>query len=66
VSKGQNGEPAVFPNSPAASAGIKEGDIILEINGQKITADRSLSAIIKNYNAGEKITLKRYCGISKN
>jgi len=58
VSKGQNGEPAVFPDSPAASAGIKEGDIILEINGQKITVDRSLSAIIKNYNAGEKIILK--------
>jgi len=58
VSKGQNGESAVFPDSPAASAGIKEGDIILEINGQKITVDRSLSAIIKNYNAGEKIILK--------
>jgi len=58
VSKGSNGEPAVFPDSPAAKAGIKEGDIILEINGQRIDADHTLSAIIKNYNAGDKITLK--------
>ncbi|MEX2436554.1 MAG: trypsin-like peptidase domain-containing protein, partial [Candidatus Paceibacterota bacterium] len=31
------GENAIFPDSPAESAGIMEGDIIVEINNQKLT-----------------------------
>jgi serine protease Do len=51
-------EPAVTPESAAETAGLKEGDIILEFNNEKITADNSLAKMIMNYNPGDKITLK--------
>jgi len=57
VLKGDKGEPAVTAGSPAEKAGIKEKDVILEINGEKIAAGNSMSAIIQKYNAGDKITL---------
>jgi len=58
VQKGEQGESAIFPGSVAEAAGIKEGDIILEFNGQKITTENSLAKIIMKYNPGDKITLK--------
>ncbi len=57
VLKGNNGEPAITIGSPAQKAGIKEKDIILQINGEKITTNNSLSQIIRNYNVGDKVTL---------
>lgn len=58
IVKGDKGESAIFPNSPAQKAGLKEGDIILEFNGQKITPQNSLAKLISRCNPGEKITLK--------
>lgn len=52
------GESAVVPNSSADKAGVKEFDIILEINGEKITPDKPLSEILQKFKIGEKITLK--------
>jgi serine protease Do len=49
---------AISLGSPAEKAGLKEGDIILEINGEKITASNPLGNIIQKYNPGDKITLK--------
>lgn len=50
--------PAVMPGSPAAAAGIKAGDIILEIDGQRVDADNPLATIISKHQVGEKVTLK--------
>jgi S1-C subfamily serine protease len=58
VLKGNKGEAAVTAGSGAEKAGIKEKDVILEINGQKITKDNTLAKAILNYNPGDKITLK--------
>jgi S1-C subfamily serine protease len=58
VLKGNNGEPAVTAESGAAKAGIKENDIILEINGEKITDGNLMSTIVQKYNPGDKITLR--------
>lgn len=49
---------AVIPGSPADKAGIIENDIILEINGQKITQDNQLGDVIIGYSVGEVIKLK--------
>jgi serine protease Do len=49
---------AVYSGSPAEKAGLKEGDIIEEINGEKLTTDNNLSDVIQKYNPGDKITLK--------
>jgi len=56
--KGDRGEPAVTAGSAAEKAGLKENDIILEFNGEKITANNSLSKVIQEYNPGDKVVLK--------
>lgn len=58
IVKDRSGKPAVFPNSAAEKAGLKEGDIILEFNGEKITQKNSLSKIIMKYNPGDKVLIK--------
>jgi len=62
IQKGQNGEVAVTPGSAAEKAGLKNGDIILEFNGEKITAKNTLASIIMKYNPGDKVTLKVLSG----
>ena len=50
--------PAVVPGSGADKAGIKENDIILEMDGKKITGENTLSKMILAHSAGDKIKLK--------
>lgn len=49
--------PAVVPGGPADRAGLKEGDIILVVAGERIDMDHALSAIIQKYAVGEDISL---------
>ena len=58
VVKASSGEPAVIPDSPADKADLREGDIILEFNNEKITIDNSLVKIILKYDPGDTIKLK--------
>lgn len=58
VVKGSGGEVAITTGSPAEKAGIKEGDIILEVNGIKVNEDNHLGDIIQKYNVGDEISLK--------
>jgi S1-C subfamily serine protease len=58
ITKGSGGQAAISPGSAAETAGLKEGDIILEFNGEKITADNTLSNLIMKYNPGDKVVLK--------
>lgn len=51
-------EVAILPNSPAAKAELKEGDIILEVDGKKVDASSPLQNIIKNYRIDDEVTLK--------
>ncbi len=51
---------AVVPGSPADKAGLAENDIILELNGQKITSENPLDKMISSKKVGEEITLKIY------
>ena len=52
------GEEAVAPGSAAKKAGLKEFDIILEVNGEKITEKNVLADILQKYKIGDKINLK--------
>jgi VCBS repeat-containing protein len=49
--------PAVLPGSPAAKAGIQSGDIILQADGQKLSADVSLQHLVLAKNPGDTMTL---------
>lgn len=51
------GSHAVVPKSPADKSGIKENDIILEINGEKLHEKNDISDVIQRRKVGEEITL---------
>ncbi len=55
---GSSEEPAISPGSAAEKAGIKEGDVILEINGEKVTAKNTLTKIIAKYNPKDEIEIE--------
>jgi serine protease Do len=52
------GEEAVVKGSTAEKAGLKEFDIILEIEGEKITEKNSLTDILEKFQIGQEISLK--------
>lgn len=52
------GEPPVIKNSPADRAGIKEFDIILECNSQKVTLKNPLANILSKCKVGQEAEFK--------
>lgn len=62
IKKGSADEPAVLVGSPAEKAGLKEGDVILEIDGQKIDMNTNFSKIIRDKKIGDFIIMKVYSG----
>ncbi len=60
--RGTEDGPAVIPESPADKAGVKAEDIITEVNGEKLTTEKTLGSVIQKYNIGETVTLKVYRG----
>lgn len=60
IPEGNEFSPSVIAESPAANAGVKEKDIITEIDGEKITEDKSLVSILGQKRVGEEVELKVY------
>ncbi len=59
----QNGEdPSILPDSPAAKAGLKEGDVITHINNEPINEKNSLGSLVGKHKVGEEVTLKIHRG----
>ncbi len=54
---GDDQNPAVISGSPAAKAGLKQGDIITKIDGIAIDENTSLSSLIADHSVGETATL---------
>ncbi|MBI4160731.1 MAG: trypsin-like peptidase domain-containing protein [Candidatus Yanofskybacteria bacterium] len=58
TTKSDSGELAVLADSPAAKAGLKEGDIILEVDGRRIDGNYTLAEAVQSGNVGDKVILK--------
>ena len=48
----------ITSGSPAAKAGLRVNDVVLEVDGQTIDGDAALVAIIRDSAPGDKITIK--------
>ena len=49
---------AILPGGPAAKAGLKAGDIILEIDGKAVANSDELIVAIRSHNVGDRVTVK--------
>ncbi|RMD88598.1 MAG: Do family serine endopeptidase [Alphaproteobacteria bacterium] len=47
----------LYPDGPAAEAGLRTGDVILEVNGEDVLDDRALRFRIATHPPGDKVTL---------
>ena len=49
---------SVTPNGPAEGAGIKPGDVIIEIGGKKVNSADEAIVKVRSFNVGDKIKVK--------
>lgn len=47
----------IVPGEAAEKAGLKEGDIVVKVNGREVTPDETLSYIVANVKPGTKIPI---------
>jgi serine protease Do len=52
------GEFAVIPGGPADKAGLQSKDVIIEVDGVKVTGERTLQAVIGERVPGDEIVMK--------
>ncbi|MBA2300319.1 MAG: trypsin-like peptidase domain-containing protein [Chloroflexi bacterium] len=50
--------PAVVPGSPAAAAGVQEGDIIVMVDAQPIDGDHPLDATLSEFAPGDTVSIQ--------
>jgi serine protease Do len=60
IGNGLNKEFAVIPGQPAALAGLKEGDVIISIDGKNITDKQPLQSIIAQRAVGDMLNIKYF------
>jgi S1-C subfamily serine protease len=48
----------VVPNTPAEKAGIRKGDVIIQIDGEAVTAAEKLQNLVENSRIGQSLKLK--------
>ncbi len=58
VGTDEPGETVVLPNSPAASIGLRVGDIILEVNGKKLEGKMTLAKAVQALRVGDTVKMK--------
>jgi 2-alkenal reductase len=47
----------VVPSSPAAAAGLRQGDVVVKVNDQQIDAEHPLATIMLKYRPGDRVRL---------
>ncbi|MGH2407990.1 MAG: trypsin-like peptidase domain-containing protein [Candidatus Limnocylindrales bacterium] len=57
ISASGTGSPSVVPGAPADKAGVKDGDIVTAIGGQRIDDAHSLEDVLVRYSPGDEVTL---------
>ncbi|MEZ6330655.1 MAG: trypsin-like peptidase domain-containing protein [Candidatus Saccharimonadales bacterium] len=55
--KAGNDAQAVVNGSPADKAGLKEGDIIVKVNGEEITSETPLASVLSKYSVGQELDI---------
>jgi 2-alkenal reductase len=53
-----DGQPGIQPNTPAAKAGLKDGDIITAVGTIKLDSNTSLRAALLQHKPGDTVTLE--------
>nr|WP_283140154.1 DegQ family serine endoprotease [Neisseria elongata] len=48
----------VMPDGPAAQAGLKQGDVVLSVNGEEVRASNDLPVMVGSITPGKEITLQ--------
>ena len=51
------GYPAILPGTPAAKAGLREGDIIIKIEEKEIKDGKSLITVLYDFKPGEEVAI---------
>ncbi len=59
---GQPHAQAIIPESPADRAGLRDKDIILECNGQKLTPEKTIQDFLEVMDVGETLRMKVHRG----
>lgn len=54
----EKGQFAVIPGESGDKAGLKIKDVILEVDGEKVTVENTLSSVVSKYAPGDKVKLK--------
>jgi S1-C subfamily serine protease len=48
----------VYPNTPAATAGLVPGDVITAVNGTAISSSNALTNYLEGKHPGDKLTVR--------